>query len=81
MFSPAASSAWPTRSAVAPSGRTRSKASPVAGLLFVVVAGLIGQLLLDFWWLDPLASLAVVWLLVREGSEAWTGEGCCDDCA
>jgi len=49
-------------------------------LAFVVVAGLIGQLLLDFWWLDPLASLAVVWLLVREGREAWTGEGCCDEC-
>jgi len=50
-------------------------------LAFVVVAGLIGQLLLDFWWLDPLASLAVVWFLVREGREAWKGEGCCDECA
>jgi divalent metal cation (Fe/Co/Zn/Cd) transporter len=50
-------------------------------LAFVVVTGLVAQLLLNAWWLDPLASLAVVWFLVREGREAWKGECCCDECA
>jgi hypothetical protein len=27
------------------------------------------------------ASLAIVWFLVREGREAWAGEACCDHCA
>ena len=35
------------------------------------------------WWADPLAALALVYFIVREGREAWqearTGEpcGCC----
>ena len=45
-------------------------------LAFVVVAALIAQLLTGAWWIDPVASLAVVWFLVREGREAWTGEEC-----
>jgi divalent metal cation (Fe/Co/Zn/Cd) transporter len=49
-------------------------------LAFVVVAGLVAQLLLDAWWVDSLASLAIVWFLVREGREAWEGEACCDKC-
>jgi divalent metal cation (Fe/Co/Zn/Cd) transporter len=49
-------------------------------LAFVVVAALLAQLVIGAWWVDPLASLAVVWLLVREGREAWEGEVCCDHC-
>jgi divalent metal cation (Fe/Co/Zn/Cd) transporter len=49
-------------------------------LAFVVVAALVAQLLIDAWWLDAVASLAVVWFLVREGREAWEGEECCDHC-
>jgi divalent metal cation (Fe/Co/Zn/Cd) transporter len=49
-------------------------------LAFVVVAGLVAQLLLDAWWVDPLASLGTVWFLVREGREAWEGDRCCDEC-
>jgi hypothetical protein len=30
-----------------------------------------------FWWIDSAGSLAIVWLLVKEGREAWTGD-CCD---
>ena len=47
------------------------------------LAGALGsrgaaQWVLGAWWVDPVASLAVVWLLVREGREAWAGEECCD---
>jgi divalent metal cation (Fe/Co/Zn/Cd) transporter len=45
-------------------------------LAFVVVGALIAQLLTGAWWIDPVASLGVVWFLVREGREAWSGEDC-----
>lgn len=45
-------------------------------LSLAVVAGLAAQALVGAWWIDPLASLAIVWLLVREGREAWNGEAC-----
>jgi len=48
-------------------------------LAFVVVAALLAQLLIGAWWVDALASLGVVWFLVREAREAWTGEDCCDE--
>jgi divalent metal cation (Fe/Co/Zn/Cd) transporter len=46
-------------------------------LAFVVIAALIAQLLLGAWWVDPAASLAIVWFLIRESREAWLGEYCC----
>jgi divalent metal cation (Fe/Co/Zn/Cd) transporter len=46
-------------------------------LSFVAVASLVAQGLLGFWWIDSVGSLAIVWLLVKEGREAWAGE-CCD---
>ncbi len=48
-------------------------------LAFVVVTALIAQALVGAWWIDPIASLAIVWFLVREAREAWTGEDCCDE--
>ena len=48
-------------------------------LAFVVVGALVAQLLMGAWWVDPLASLGIVWFLIREGREAWTGEDCCDE--
>jgi divalent metal cation (Fe/Co/Zn/Cd) transporter len=48
-------------------------------LSFVVVIGLIAQLLVGAWWIDAATSLAIVWFLVKEGREAWQGEACgCD---
>jgi len=44
-------------------------------LSFVVVAGQLAQLALGFWWIDAASSLAIVWLLVKEGREAWSEEG------
>jgi divalent metal cation (Fe/Co/Zn/Cd) transporter len=47
-------------------------------LAFVVVGALVAQLLVAAWWVDALASLGVVWFLIREGREAWEGDDCCD---
>lgn len=47
-------------------------------LSLVVVAALIMQLAIGAWWVDAVASLAIVWFLIREGREAWSGEECCD---
>jgi divalent metal cation (Fe/Co/Zn/Cd) transporter len=47
-------------------------------LSFVVLIGLLAQLVLGAWWVDSVTSLVIVWLLVKEGREAWQGEGADD---
>lgn len=47
-------------------------------LSFVVVISLAAQWAFGAWWIDGVGSLAIVWLLVREGREAWSGQEC--DC-
>lgn len=44
-------------------------------LSLVVIASLVAQLALGSWWIDALASLAIVWFLVKEGREALAGDG------
>jgi divalent metal cation (Fe/Co/Zn/Cd) transporter len=47
-------------------------------LSFVVVISLAAQWALGaWWWIDGIASLAIVWLLIKEGREAWAGRECC----
>ena len=46
----------------------------LAGAVFL---GLIGNALLGWWWLDPLAALLIAGVAVKEGIETWRGEGCC----
>ena len=48
-------------------------------LSLVAVVSLTAQALFGFWWIDSIGSLAIVWLLIKEGREAWSGE-CCNDC-
>ncbi len=48
-------------------------------LAFVVVIALVAQILSGAWWIDPLASLGIVWFLIREGREAWQNKACCDE--
>jgi divalent metal cation (Fe/Co/Zn/Cd) transporter len=48
-------------------------------LAIVVVAALTTQLPVGTWWVDPLASRAVVRFVIREGREAWAGEACGGD--
>jgi divalent metal cation (Fe/Co/Zn/Cd) transporter len=43
-------------------------------LSFVVVIGLLAQFTFSAWWVDSVTSLVIVWLLVKEGREAWTAE-------
>jgi divalent metal cation (Fe/Co/Zn/Cd) transporter len=43
-------------------------------LSLAVVIGLMAQLVLGAWWIDSVTSLAIVWLLVKEGGEAWKAE-------
>ena len=43
----------------------------------IVVIGLLIQLLTpSWWWVDGIASLAIVVLLVKGGREAWEAEAC-----
>jgi len=48
-------------------------------LSFVVVIGLLAQLLFRAWWVDGVTSLAIVYFLIKEGREAWEGDKCCGD--
>jgi divalent metal cation (Fe/Co/Zn/Cd) transporter len=43
-------------------------------LSFVVVLGLAAQLALGAWWVDSVASLAIVYFLIKEGLEVWEGD-------
>jgi divalent metal cation (Fe/Co/Zn/Cd) transporter len=53
--------------------------SITCGWLSTVVVGALGaQLVLGAWWVDAVASLGIVWFLIREGREAWRGEECCE---
>jgi divalent metal cation (Fe/Co/Zn/Cd) transporter len=48
-----------------------------AYLAAAVLAGLLANTLLGWWWLDPAVALGIAGLAVREGIEAWHGEECC----
>jgi divalent metal cation (Fe/Co/Zn/Cd) transporter len=43
----------------------------------VTLVGLALRAAFGIAWFDPLAALAVVPLLIREGREAWRGKSCC----
>jgi len=50
-------------------------------LAVAVLAGLLGTTLLGWWWLDPIAALAIAGLALREGRQSWRGESCgCATC-
>ena len=46
-------------------------------LSFVVVVTLATQWLVGASWIDSVGSLAIVWFLVKEGREAWSGDDSC----
>ncbi len=60
--------------ATAGEGRQNMLCAYLAGALLV---GLLGNALAGAWWLDPVVGLLIAALAVREGAEAWRGEGCC----
>jgi len=46
-----------------------------AWLSATTLLGLGLNAVLGWWWADPVAALAMLPLIVREGIEAWRGEG------
>lgn len=50
-------------------------------LALAVLAGLLGNTLFGWWWLDPIAALAIAALALHEGRESWRGRSCgCATC-
>jgi divalent metal cation (Fe/Co/Zn/Cd) transporter len=47
-----------------------------AYLAVAVLAGLVGNAVAGWWWLDPVAALFIAYVAVKEGREAWRGESC-----
>lgn len=45
-----------------------------AWLSAILLAGLVLNATVGWWWADPAAALGIAWLAVREGVEAWRGE-------
>ena len=60
--------------ATAGEGRQNMLCAYLAGALLI---GLLGNAIAGAWWLDPLVGLAIAGVAVKEGIEAWRGEGCC----
>jgi divalent metal cation (Fe/Co/Zn/Cd) transporter len=50
-----------------------------AWLSAALLAGLVLNAALGWWWADSFAALAIAGLAVKEGREAWEGERCDDD--
>ena len=47
-------------------------------LAFIVVVGLLLDLILGTWWVDAVTSLVITLFVVKEAREAWNAEECCD---
>jgi divalent metal cation (Fe/Co/Zn/Cd) transporter len=54
-------------------GRQNMLCAYLAGALLL---GLLGNAAFGAWWLDPVVGLLIAYVAVREGLEAWKGEGC-----
>jgi len=62
-----------SRSAVADSKQTLL----CTYLSAVLLVGLTVNALFGWWWADPIAALVIAAVAVREGRQAWKGDGCC----
>lgn len=67
-------------------GRELGSASAVADskqtllctyLSAILLVGLLANLLFGWSWADPIAALVIAGIAVKEGRDAWRGEGCC----
>ncbi len=47
-----------------------------AYLAAALLVGLLGNALVGAWWLDPVVGIAIAAVALKEGREAWRGEGC-----
>jgi divalent metal cation (Fe/Co/Zn/Cd) transporter len=55
-------------------GRQNVLCAYLAGALLI---GLAGNAIAGAWWLDPLVGLLIAGVAVKEGFDAWRGDGCC----
>lgn len=55
-------------------GRQNVLCAYLAGALLF---GLAGNAVAGAWWLDPVVGLLIAAVAVKEGLEAWRGDGCC----
>jgi divalent metal cation (Fe/Co/Zn/Cd) transporter len=55
-------------------GRQNVLCAYLAGALLI---GLAGNAVAGAWWLDPVVGLLIAAVAVKEGREAWRGDGCC----
>jgi divalent metal cation (Fe/Co/Zn/Cd) transporter len=55
-------------------GRQNMLCAYLAGALLL---GLLGNAIFGAWWLDPVVGLLIAGVAVKEGLEAWRGDGCC----
>ena len=55
-------------------GRQNVLCAYLAGALLI---GLAGNAIAGAWWLDPAVGLLIAGVAVKEGLEAWRGDGCC----
>jgi divalent metal cation (Fe/Co/Zn/Cd) transporter len=55
-------------------GRQNVLCAYLAGALLI---GLAGNAIAGAWWLDPIVGLLIAGVAVKEGLEAWRGDGCC----
>lgn len=62
-----------SRSAVADSKQTLL----CTYLSAVLLAGLLLNMLLGWWWADPIAALVIAGVAAHEGRQAWRGDACC----
>ena len=55
-------------------GRQNLLCAYLAGALLI---GLVGNAIAGAWWLDPVVGLLIAAVAVKEGVDAWRGDGCC----
>lgn len=46
----------------------------------IVLVGLLLNRVFGWWWVDPVAALAMVPIIAKEGVEGIRGEACREDC-
>lgn len=46
----------------------------------ILLAGLLLNAILGWWWADPVAAMVMVPIIAAEGLRSLKGEPCCDDC-
>lgn len=46
-------------------------------LSLVLLVGLLANTTLGWWWFDAVAAFIIAAVALREGTQAWRGDGCC----